>query len=275
MFLYNDKVKERNNNMSKSYIKPPVVEVFSEFQFAPNPHQPLDITVIGLFYDKIKNNFPKKQPQIGVGVPFSPTKPLQMGEMQPPQAGLSLAINQRVQFFRQDRSALLQATPDTLTVNHLTPYTSWDEFKPVILDNFEIFREIINPKGFKRIALAYINRLDFNEWPAELKNCFNFYFTLPKGLSNVPPVAFTSSVEIPYEDGRNNLGVTLQTIPPERPNLFSCMLNLNYHTSRPESAENVHLNNVGEWIQTAHDIVVGAFEQCLTSECKARFGGIK
>lgn len=262
--------------MSKSYITPPVIEVFCEFQFTPNPNQPFDITVIGLLYDKIKNNFPKKQPQIGVGVPFFPMKPPQTGvEMRPPQAGFSLAINQRVQFFRQDGSALLQASPDTLTVNHLTPYTSWDEFKPVVLNNLEIFREIVNPKAFKRIALGYINRLDFNERPVELKKCFNFYFTIPEGLSKSPPVAFTSSVEIPYEGGRNNLGITFQTIPPEKPSLFSCMLNLTYHTTTPESAENVHFNNVGEWIQTAHDIVVGAFEQSLTSECKTRFGGIK
>jgi len=252
--------------MSKSYINPPVVEMFCEFQFTPSPNQPRDITVLGLFYDKIKNNFPVKQPQIGIQM-VPPAK-------KPAEAIVPLAINQRMQFFRPDRSALLQVTPDTLTVNHLTPYSSWDEFKPIVLNNFEIFRQIINPSAFQRIAVGYINRLDFSELPSELKDYFNFYFSLPKGLSKAP-AGFNSSIEIPYEDGRNNLGLTLQTFPPKRPDTFSFMLNLNYHTSTPKSAGSVHLNNAGEWIQTAHNIVVSAFEECLTSESKARFGGIK
>ena len=256
--------------MNGSYANPPVIEVFCEFQFVLS--QPADITTLGLFYDKIKDSFPVKTSQIGIGIA---TKQTQVdAETRPLEGGLGLGVSTRARFFRPDRSALVQATPDTLTVNHLTPYSSWDEFEPIILSNFKIFRQIINPKAFKRVTLGYINRLDFSELPAELKDCFNLYLVLPERMAKTR-VAFTGGVEIPCEGGRNSLSVTLQSIPPTKPDAFSFILNLNYHTTTLESAGNIHLDSISEWMQAAHDTIIEAFEQCLTAECKARFEGIK
>lgn len=244
--------------MKESDVKAPVIEVYCEFYFTPN--QPLDITVIGLFYEKIKDEFPIKQQQIGI-------------DSKPVEGGFSFESRLRVQFFRPDRSALVQAAPDILTVNHLTPYTSWKEFKPLILNNYEIFRDIINPKGFKRIALGYINRLDFNESSIELKDYFNFRPIIPQGLPSTH-TALTDSLELPHEDGRNALNITLQSMTPEKPNTLSFMLLLNYHTATLESAERIHPDNVSEWTEKAHDSIKEAFNKCLTPECKARFGVI-
>ena len=50
--------------MHNTYIKPPVTEALCEFEFVPD--QPLDITAVGLFYKKIRREFPIKQQQMGI-----------------------------------------------------------------------------------------------------------------------------------------------------------------------------------------------------------------
>jgi uncharacterized protein (TIGR04255 family) len=254
--LNNNKANETRDSMT-NYKNPPVTEVLCEFQFVPD--RPLDITVMGLLYDRIKDEFPVKQQQVGVAPP------------QKAETGLGLAIMQRMQFFRLDKSALVQATPDTLTVNHLKPYASWEEFAPLVLKCFDTFRQIINPKGLKRIAVAYVNKFEFSD-PMELKDCFNFRPLVPEGLPEMFD-AISISIEIPYEEGQNRLGIILHSVPSQEPNMFSFVLNLDCHSAPPESAESVALDNVSEWIELAHDRIKYAFDKCLTAKCKASFGG--
>jgi uncharacterized protein (TIGR04255 family) len=243
--------------MKESDVKSPVIEAYCEFYFAPDPNQQLDITVVGLFYNKIREKFPIRQQQIGL-------------ESKPVEGGFRFDSRIRVQFFRPDRSALVQAAPDILTVNHLTPYASWEDFKALILDNYKIFRDIINPKGFNQIALGYVNKFDFDE-STELKDYFNFHPTIPEGLSNTC-TGLSESADFIYEDGRAALNIALQKTIPEKPNMLSCMLHLNYHTATPESAGHIHLDNISGWIETAHNSIEDAFKKCLTKEYKARFG---
>lgn len=179
-----------------------------------------------------------------------------------------------MQFFRSNRSAAISASPEVLTVSLLEPYTTWQDFKSLILSNFLIFKEVISPKCLKRIGLRYINRFDFSESPTErLEDIFNFHPTVPQDLPQVY-AAFADRVEIPYEDGRNRFGVALQTIS-EKPDVLSFILDLAYYTATPESAESVALDSIGEWIETAHDRIEDAFEKCITDRCRTRFGGTK
>jgi hypothetical protein len=67
----------------------------------------------------------------------------------------------------------------------------------------------------------------------------------------------------------------LQSIPPEKPNTSSFVLNLNYYTSTTESAGNIPLNDPAQWLQTAHNAILEGFGYCLTSECKSRLGEIE
>jgi len=51
--------------MGKKYKNPPLVEALCEFYFIPQ--QLYDLTIPGLFYDEIKEDFPEKQEQWGIG----------------------------------------------------------------------------------------------------------------------------------------------------------------------------------------------------------------
>lgn len=160
--------------MNEKITDYPIIETLCEFQFIPS--QPWDMTIPGIFYERVKNEFPIKKQQMGFGVGFKPKdKEIQHRfEMAP-----------RIQFFRPDESALIQIGPDLLVVNHLIPYPKWEILKPLILRNLEEYKNIAKPKGYKRILLRYINKFEFATKSIDLKEFFNFYPFIPGGLPSL------------------------------------------------------------------------------------------
>ena len=243
--------------MSRKYKNSPIVEALCEFQFIPS--QPWDMTIPGLLYEKIHNEFPEKQQKMGFGL-----------GVRPQDAGIEqkVELTQRMQFLRPDKSALVQVSPDLLTVNHLKPYSTWETFKPLILNNWEIYREIANPKGFKRIGLRYINKIEFDEGPIELSDYLAYYPFIPPKLPQTHE-AFNVRIEIPYEEGRDRLLLRLASAIPEKPEAFSLVLDLDYIMAIPER---VSLEQSAEWIEKAHTEVENAFEACITDNSRNIFG---
>lgn len=243
--------------MSGKYSNPPIIEAICDFQFIPS--QPWDMTIPGILYEKISSEFPVKQQQMSFGVGF-----------QPKESGIEqkVEMSQRMQFFRSDKSALVQVGIDLLTINHLKPYSSWETFKPLILNNLDIYREIAKPKGFKRIGLRYINKIEFDKGPIELSDFFSYYPLIPKEL---PQINETINVraEIPYEDGCDRLILTLANVIPEKPDMLSLLLDIDYIMAVPER---ITLDQASNWIEKAHTKVDNAFEACITSKCRTLFG---
>lgn len=241
----------------RKYKNSPIVEALCEFRFTPS--QPWDMTIPGLMYEKIKKQFPNKKQQMGWGVSFQPKEGRleQKFEPTPP----------RLQFLNPSRTALVQLAPDLLTINRLKPYGSWGTFKPMILQNLRIYREIAKPRGFKRIGLRYINKIDFGTTSIELKDYFNYYPFIP---SNLPQVhgAFNVRAEIPYENGRDRLLLTLASAIPEKPDIVSLILDLDYILVK---SEDISLEQVSGWIENAHTNLERAFESCITDKCRELF----
>lgn len=242
--------------MDKKYSNPPIVEALCEFQFIPR--QPWDITIPGLLYEKIKEQFPEKQQQVGFGV-----------EVRPEDRKLEqrIEMTQRMRFLRSDKTALVQVGPDLLAINHLKPYPTWHAFKPLILQNLEKYQKIANPKGFKRIGLRYINKIEFSIESIELSDYFNYYAFTPKGLPQVHD-AFNVHVEIPYGERNEYLLLTLRKVIPEHPETISIVLDLDYITAKSES---VPSERVPDWLENAHTNIEKAFESCITDKCRNFF----
>lgn len=245
--------------MGRKYSNPPIVEALCEFQFIPS--QPWDLTIPGLLYEKINinNEFPIKQQQMGFGIGF---KPKEGGIEQ------KVEMSQRMQFLRPDKTALVQVGPDLLTVNHLKPYPKWEAFKPLILNNLGIYQEITKPKGFKRIGLRYINKIEFDKGPIELSDYFNYYPFIPPKLPQIHET-FNVRIEIPYEEGCDRLLLTLTSIIPEKPDVLSILLDLDYIMAIPDR---IPLDQASNWIEKAHTMVENAFEACITDKCRSLWG---
>lgn len=242
--------------MDRKYAKSPIKEALCEFQFVPN--QPWDMTVAGLFYEKIKEEFPIKKQQVGYQFGF-----------QPKEDGIEQKVEkfQRMQFFNSDSSALVQVGVDLLTINHLKPYSKWENFKSMIIENLKKYQELATPKGFKRIGLRYINKIGFSENSIEIKDYFNYYPSTPDDLPQMHDT-FHVRVEIPYKQGRDHLIITLTNVIPEIPDRISLILDLDYIIEKPEITTG---NQTSDWIADAHIEIKKAFEACITDKCRNLF----
>lgn len=243
--------------MSKKYINPPIVEALCEFQFIPG--QPWDFTVHGLLYEKIQTDFPDKQQQLGLGIRVrQEAGAIQHEVLQSPD---------RMQFLRKDKTALIQVGPDLLTVNHLKPYPTWEVFKPLILDNLNKYNEVAKPKGFRRLGLRYINKIDIPVRPVELPQYFNYYPHMPNIVPQVYD-AFNVRVEIPHKEDRDRILLTFVNTIPEKPEALSFLLDLDYVMVMPEK---IAIEQAEEWLEQAHEVIENTFEACITDKCRKLF----
>jgi len=244
--------------MGKKYKNPPIVEALCEFQFVPG--QPWDITIAGMLYERIKDEFPIKQQQVGLGVTLQPRE----GRVIEPKIEF---VSSRMQFFSNDKISLVQVGPDLLTVNHLKPYPTWEKFKTLILKILGKYIDIGSPKGFRRIGLRYINKINIPGESIKMEDYFNFYLPIPEELPQIHS-AFNISVEIPYKDDYERLVLTLGNTMSEKPGTVSIILDLYYIMAMPEK---VSFEQVDEWMEGAHTIIEKAFESCITNNVKNLF----
>lgn len=245
--------------MGRKYKNPPLIEALCEFQFIPT--EPYDLTIPGLFYTRIREDFPEKQEQSGIGF-----------TVQGSDTGIEQKITpipSRVQFFNRDKTRLVQLAPDLLVVNCLKPYPSWEEFKPIIVQNMDIYREIAKPKGFRRIGLRYINVFEFDRLNIELPDYFSYYPLVPEGFPKQLD-AFLCRTELPYQDER--LILTLATIMSEKPDHLSITLDLDYFMNIPE---NIKFDVVPSWLDKAHERVEATFEACIKDELRRNFEEVR
>lgn len=107
--------------MGRKYKKPPVVEALCEIFFDGSQW---DSTLPGLFFERIKNDYPRKKELEQIGVEVNGSKDVQGSRV--------LRGNQRIQFIKNDGSQLVQVEKDLLVINQLRPYPRFEDWKPKI-----------------------------------------------------------------------------------------------------------------------------------------------
>ncbi len=247
--------------MGRKYKYPPVVEALCEFKFIPN--QPWDLTLPGLIYEKVREKFPDKRQQTGINVQLVPTERGVEHKIEPAPP--------RIQFYKKDKTALIQVAPDLLVINQLKPYLTWNKFKPMIIEAFEIYEGIANPKGIRKIGLRYINILELKDAATEFKDYFKYYPFIPKDLpQSYGP--FLTRVVFPYEKGNENLILSLGTVISQKPNIVSLILDIDYGMIKPEY---ISFDKIPEWLDKAHERVETAFETCIKDKARETFEEVK
>ncbi len=244
--------------MGKKYKKSPIVEALCEFHFISDDES-WDLTLPGLIYEKIKDKFPKKREKRVIDVQLRPTEKGLEHKIEPAPP--------RMQFYNEDETALIQIAPNLLVINHLKPYPTWEEFKKMILENFEIYKNVANPKGLNKIGLKYVNVIEFNTQEIELKDYFRFYPFIPDNLPKVHG-SFLTRVEFPYEDGKEKLVLTLSTIVPKKPDMISILLDIDYKIIIPET---ITFKEIPRWLEKSHERIENAFESSITEKTKEIF----
>lgn len=245
---------------TKKYSNPPLVEAICTFQFVPSA--PWDATVLGLVYDRLKADFPVKAQAPGFQISFT------VGATPPPRT-------ERMQFRKADNSALVQVSPDTLTVNHLTPYGGWPSFQAMIKSVLDAYCEVAAPNGLSSISLRYINRLnisaaqvDANSGDVEVQQYLRTHPVVP---ASVPAVflEWAQRVVVPFEAEQQALVMQAGTAPTGEDANLVFLLDLD---ARPLEGQTVPLANTMSWLDKAHTNVETVFESCLGPKARLLFG---
>lgn len=242
----------------KRYTHPPLVEAICAFQFAPG--SPWDATILGLVYDRLKEDFPVKAQAPG------PFFNITIGATSP-------GGTDRMQFRRTDNRALIQVGPDALTVNHLTPYCGWPDFQVMIKSALEAYQAVAAPVGLTGISLRYLNRLNIPAALAEEKDgvdILQYLLMHPAMPEGVPQTVFewAQRVMIPFEAAQQVLIVQSGTASSSEEYPFVFLLDLD---ARPLEGQGVPLTETLDWLEEAHTNIKMVFENCLGPKARLLF----
>lgn len=248
--------------MRKKYRKPPIIEALCEFQFVSDMPEDFD-SIATLMYEKVSASFPKRL-----------RLQLQTSQINVDNSGTPEITEQflpLVRFQSSNEYVLIQLGQSFLSINHLKPYTSWEEFLPSVKMGFSAYREVVKPKSVHRIALRYINRIEIPNNRINLEDYFEFRpFLKERVLQDIS--AFTLGIQIPYEAARDVLNIQLASIVSEVPNTIAILLDLTYSLTKPED---ITLDKISDWLSVAHNQVEEAFEACITDQLRELFEEVK
>ena len=240
--------------MPRLYGKAPVTQAICEFQFVSA--KAWDWTIPGLVYQKISKDFPLKQQEQAFQVTVAP----QQQTVQQFSTALS-----KMQFLKDDKTAMVQIGPDLLGINVQAPYPGWAAFFKLISEQFRIYSDIASPKGFKRIGVRYLNRIDFPTQAIETTKYFRYYPHLPENIEQKHG-PFMMRVLHSSDDDRDVLTLNFASIVPS-PNL-AYLLDLDNSLVQ---ADKVQLSDGLAWVQHAHAKIEDMFEACITDDLRELF----
>lgn len=243
--------------MSKKYKKSPIIEALCEIHFAPDTSW--DLTMPDLIYEEIQATFPKRT-----------QLQLQTSQIQIHTTSTAEVMGQiipLIRFQRPDDLALIQVGPNLLTIHHLKPYPSWENFFSLIEIGLNAHRKVVKSDKIRSISLRYINRIEITGEPINLEEYFEFRPTFGTKIpGNIH--AFAIGVQIPYEKDRDLLNLQLASIHSNIPNTIAMMLDLNYSLLQ---SEYITWNTFAPWLHIAHKHIEETFEACITDKLRKTF----
>ena len=236
------------------YKNSPIVEAVCEFKFDPSSEW--DLTIPGLLYPKLEDDFPTRRGRT--------TGNIQIRDDRAEPSRTDIA-----QVFSEDEKEFVQVYPHTLSVNVLSPYPSWKKFGSWIRDAYSKYIQLAEPKGISRIGLRYINVITLRNIEGALS--INEYLKIgPTGPPEYSDAmsGFNMVVEFDYEEGRDRLRVALSSMPSEQEEEVKLRLDLDYYLNKPNSVE---LGSVREWVEAAHSRVEDTFEASIQDKLREKF----
>jgi uncharacterized protein (TIGR04255 family) len=246
--------------MERKYAKPPIVEAVCEFRLTRDSEW--DPTIPGLIYEILRKDFPRKQQKVVQEINISQTNEGLRREVRTTERAWSLA---------EDRKSFVQTGPYLLAVNCLRPYLGWMTFKPMIEQAFRALASTVGVNGLERIGLLYINQIEIPGPSVKLEEYFGFRPSLGEQLPQ-DTAGFSVTCVLQFAEGRDCCKVGLATAAPEKPGTVAFLLDLDYFVAKPRA---VSTDGALEWLEAAHERVLGLFEGCVTDHLREIFEEVK
>jgi uncharacterized protein (TIGR04255 family) len=239
--------------MSPTYSKPPIVEAILDIQVElPSRVQAKHLLKC---QNPVRKDYPeKKSTQLYTAL-------FQFGPVVSTSATTRPA---GFAFESVDRKQMFQVRRDGFTFNRLAPYSGWDSFVREAKRLWEEFVRVAHPTEIKRVALRYINRLDFPHESINMSTYFDTHPTIGEGLpQTMRNFFFQLQVPIPEID---SLAIITETaVEPRAPKSVSIILDIDLFRTDKLPAQN-DLWPLFETLRTWKNTV---FERSITDATRA------
>ena len=153
------------------YEKHRIQEAIFEAKFST---ENFDSTVPGLFYEKVRHEFPAKNDLKNIIISLG-TSPM------PPDAPPIIPQSPTMQMWDDKRTKCLQLGAGIISANILNyNYQGWDNFKQIVNLLVTSYFQSTQPQSTKRLGVRYINRFVFPEEKITISDYFNLNISSPK-----------------------------------------------------------------------------------------------
>jgi len=247
-------------NTRKHYAKAPIVEAVLAIQFKDSS---TSLDLLAKCGNKIRLDYPTKKP-----LNYS-TGHIELG---PKSSATTTSEPIGFSWTSVDEKKIFQAKRDGFTFSLLAPYTTWPEFSAEAKRLWEVYwKTIKSKKNYTRIALRYINRIDFPVPSIEMSDYFNIYTfipnTLPQSMSS-----FFFQLTMPLADPKSMVNIVQTLVPPpsEKQGYTSVLFDIDiYRTEAIPMGESVW-DAFGELATQKTDL----FEKCITQKTREIIGEV-
>lgn len=166
-------------------------------------------------------------------------------------------------FVSPDKKQLFQAKRTGFTFNRLAPYPGWDAFFAEGKKLWEEYRRVAHPRGYKRIALRYIDRFDFPFPTVKLETYFRTYPEVSRDLPQLMR-GFFFRFHLPIDEISSVATITQTMAEPSNPDHSSVILDIDLFRTETLPAGN-ELVALFETLRVWKNKV---FEACITDDAR-------
>lgn len=247
--------------MGKKYNKAPLNEALCEFRFLPS--EGWEPAFSHRIQSRLAHIFPKKRMVQSFEATFA---------IVPQEANPSVKTTDRLQALREDESALIQVEEGLLAINHLRPYLTWEQFRPLIIESLDAYLDVAKPKGIHRVTLRYINQIEIPGTEIQLEDYFNFYPAINVSAGDSFS-AFIIGAQFPFDEGLNVLNLQMTSTNPGTVNGSQVVVfTLEYFSGK--SGE-LPFSDISKWLEQSHSRIEESFEGSITDELRKIFDEVK
>src|SRR5580700_594883 len=141
-----------------------------------------------------------------------------------------------LKFWGAGDKQVFQARLDGFTLSRLQPYETWERLRDEARRLWDIYRELVRPVKITRLAVRYINQLNFPGTRVEPEDYFKTFPVLtpelPSELRDFGP--FVMSLHLPQVDLKGTLVINEASAQPPKPDSLSIILDLDLFVQQPE-----------------------------------------
>ncbi|WP_170292789.1 TIGR04255 family protein [Metabacillus idriensis] len=237
----------------KYYNNPPIKEVVCEFRFSQTSQW--DPTIPGLIFERLREEFPNRDKGKNIETELT----FDNDQVQPKVTLLERAIFRNV-----ENNIIIQVGTNHLVINHLIPYSNWDNYLRVIDKAFTAYKEVTEATTLDRIELRHINEFSFEPGVTfNLEDYFDFYPHFGMHLENGYN-SFIVGIQAQYEDDIQKM----QMVSNEN----TIILDETYFSGKPNT---INFEEVLDWLNIAHERNNNAFESAIKQKLRNSFGEVR